>query len=40
MIQIKDQAKGEVRNIMPKDFAALLRDRRELVPLLGGVVAK
>lgn len=39
MIQIKDQAKGEVRNIMPKDFASLLRDRRELVPLLGGVIA-
>ena len=39
MIQIKDQAKGEVRNIMPKDFAALLQTREELVPLLGGVVA-
>ena len=38
MIQIKDQAKGEVRNIMPKDFAALLEDRAELVPLLGGIV--
>ena len=40
MIQIKDQTKGEVRNIMPKDFAALLRSRAELVPLLGGIVSE
>lgn len=40
MIQIRDQAKDEIKMISPDDFAALLESRTELVPLLGGIVTE
>ena len=40
MIQIRDQSRDDIRIISPDDFAALLKSRSELVPLLGGIVSE
>jgi len=39
-VEVRDQSKEGIRILTPEDFAPLLETRKELVPLLGGIVSE